>query len=71
VETLAILALIVVTAGGFWLGRSTVGQPAPPDRGYVDRPVRVVDAGEFLPLTTTSLPSRKGGSRAAAATVPA
>jgi hypothetical protein len=33
-KTPAILALIVVTAGGFWLGRSTVGQPTPPDRGY-------------------------------------
>jgi hypothetical protein len=31
---LAILALIVVTAGGYWLGRATVGKPTPPDRGY-------------------------------------
>lgn len=33
-RVLAILALIVVTAGGYWLGRATVGKPTPPDRGY-------------------------------------
>ena len=33
-KALAVPALIVVMAAGYWLGRSTAGAPAPPDRGY-------------------------------------
>jgi hypothetical protein len=33
-KILAILALIVVAAGGYWLGRSTSPQPAAADQGY-------------------------------------
>lgn len=33
-KVLAILALIVVATGGYWLGRSTSPEPAPTDRGY-------------------------------------
>jgi len=33
-KVLAILALIFVAAGGYWLGRTTSPAPATPDRGY-------------------------------------
>jgi hypothetical protein len=33
-KVLAILALIVVAAGGYWLGRTTSPDPAAADRGY-------------------------------------
>ena len=52
-KVLAVVALIVVAAGSFWLGRSNSPRPSPPDRGYAAgvRDGRAEQATVNLPAT--------------------
>jgi hypothetical protein len=58
---LAVLLLVLVAAGTFWLGRATAAPPTPPDRGYAAghadgvREGRAEQATLGLPATDTAV----------------